>query len=156
LPATPNRKPVSNSAESPAENSHHKGGSIEPGAGEGSSSPENFIGLFLSAGKPLNKRDLNLAASQWRALSPTDRISAFNAARDQLQRTADPQYIPLPANFLVSRAWERTAMPRQLPIKPKTKHIPPKTEAERIADIQRQYEENLRLNPSLRKFQGSD
>lgn len=104
--ATPNWKPVSNSANS----------SPSPKTSVPGILCEQFIGLFLSAGKPLNKGDLARTQSRWCELSPDDQVAAFNSAHEKLIQTADPQFIPLPANFLSDKPWTRKAMPRSLPV----------------------------------------
>ena len=150
LPATPNRKPVSNSAGySPAENSREEDSGSIPnqsseraeGRGEQVQAPalpegfKDFIGLFLSAGKPLNERDINLAKSRWKSLSIGDKRAAFKVARDQLQRTIEVEFIPLPVNFLTAKAWTREGVARTLPVvKPEKKN---KRASEQEAMIQR-------------------
>jgi hypothetical protein len=103
---TPNRKPVSDSDIS----------SPQPKTSVSGILCEQFIGLFLAAGKPLNKGDMQRAKSRWCELSPEDQTAAFNAAHGKLIQTADPQFIPLPANFLSAKSWTRSAPPRTLPV----------------------------------------
>jgi hypothetical protein len=107
-PSTPtsNRKPVSNSDIS----------SPQPKTSVSGILCEQFIGLFLAAGKPLNKGDMQRAKSRWCELSPEDQTAAFNTAHEKLIQTADPQFIPLPANFLSAKSWTRSAPPRTLPV----------------------------------------
>lgn len=145
--ATPNRKQVSNSAIcSRAENSTKGGQELKTIGQESkragaevrvqsqSSAPvcpdrsENgysaFVGLFLAAGKPINERDLELTRARWFEFSFDDQIRAYRAAREQLLRTLEPRFIPLPANFLRAKSWTRSAPKRTLP------HLDPKTERE--------------------------
>jgi hypothetical protein len=99
----------------------------------------HFVGLFVSAGKPLNERDINLAKSRWKELSLADKRAAFRVARDQLQRTIEPEYIPLPANFLTAKPWTRTGEARSLPYVDKKL----KREIDKFNEVQRLLEEGL-------------
>jgi hypothetical protein len=82
---------------------------------------QEFIGLFLAAGKAINDRDLILAEKRWTALPLPDQLSALKTAKYQLEHTADEHFIPLPQNFLGAKPWTRAAPPRSLPaIHPKT------------------------------------
>lgn len=83
---------------------------------------EEFIGLFLAAGKPVNPGDVIQAQAKWVTLNEESKLLAFQDARQQLMRTRDARYMPLPANYLAARPWTRTAPARTLP------YIDPKTE----------------------------
>jgi len=82
---------------------------------------ERFFGLFIAAGKPLNQADMVRAQMQWSRLDVGQRFSALADAEQQLMRTREARFIPLPDNYLAGRPWTRTALPRTLPyINPKT------------------------------------
>jgi len=132
-PSTPtsNRKPVSNSDIS----------SPQPKTSVSGILCEQFIGLFLAAGKPLNKGDMQRAKSRWCELSPEDQTAAFNAAHEKLIQTADPQFIPLPANFLSAKSWTRSAPPRTLPVEQIDKPKKSKRAEEREALIRQAVED---------------
>ena len=80
-----------------------------------------YIGVFASAGKPMNHRDLRKAYDLWCALAPEDKAAAHPDAIKTCQSRRFACFIPLPANHLKSYSWTRTAMPRTL------EYIDPKT-----------------------------
>jgi hypothetical protein len=76
---------------------------------------EEFIGIFVAAGKPLNAGDVAGAQVLWPLLSFQDRKLAISAIEKQLRATVCVAFMPLPVNFLRARPWTRTAPPRTLP-----------------------------------------
>lgn len=77
---------------------------------------EPFFGLFLAAGKALNHGDFLRAHALWTRLTSSDKLRAMVDARQQLERTADAHFVPLPENYLRTRPWTRIAQPRTLPV----------------------------------------
>lgn len=76
---------------------------------------EPFFGMFLAAGKKLNSGDWIRGVAKWTLLSDAEKFAAMEDARQQLMRTKDPRFMPLPENYLAARPWTRVAMPRTLP-----------------------------------------
>lgn len=76
---------------------------------------EEFIGIFIAAGKPLNAGDVGAARVLWPLLSFEDRARAIAAIEKQLRATESAAYMPLPVNFLRAKPWTRTALKRSLP-----------------------------------------
>ena len=76
---------------------------------------EEFIGIFVAAGKPLNAGDVGAARVLWPLLSFEDRARAIAAIEKQLRATESAAYMPLPVNFLRAKPWTRTALTRSLP-----------------------------------------
>lgn len=96
---------------------------------------QEYIGVFLAAGKPLNDRDLEKALREWLSMDAGNRAQAQLSAV-QVCGAADSQnFIPLPVNHLVGRAWTRRAPERVLPVtKPPSKAQRGQDEAERRFD----------------------
>lgn len=96
---------------------------------------EKYIGAFLSAGKALNRGDVERACREWVSLDPHDRVLALRDAFRAIGEASAAKYIPLPANHLVSRAWTRRAVDGARPM----------TKGEQInAEARRMLEEELR------------
>lgn len=76
---------------------------------------EEFIGIFIAAGRPLNAGDVGAARVTWALLSAEDKAQAIAAIEKQLRATESAAFMPLPANFLRAKPWTRTAPPRTLP-----------------------------------------
>ena len=76
---------------------------------------EEFIGIFIAAGKPLNAGDVMGAKVLWPLLNFEDRAKAISAIEKQLRATESPAFMPLPVNFLRAKPWTRVALSRTLP-----------------------------------------
>lgn len=76
---------------------------------------EEFIGIFVAAGKPMNIGDVGAAKIPWSLLGPDEKAVAIAAIEKQLRATESAAFMPLPLSFLRAKPWTRTAPPRTLP-----------------------------------------
>ena len=76
---------------------------------------EGYIGVFMSAGKPLNDQDVFSAWREWREIPVAEQLHAVRDAVIVLQGTREARYMPFPVNHLRGRGWTRRALERTLP-----------------------------------------
>lgn len=85
---------------------------------------QEYIGVFLAAGKHLNETDIGHALRQWVSIEPDERSLALHDIRTRAIGTS-AQYIPLPVNHLTKKPWTRRGpgrlMPEPVPPKPKSR-----------------------------------
>lgn len=85
---------------------------------------EDFIALFVMAGKPINAGDVVAAKTLWPLLSAQDKGLCLEALEKQLRRTASADHMPLPVNYLRARPWTRVAASRRtLPYEKPSKRL---------------------------------
>ena len=83
---------------------------------------EEFIGVFLAAGKKLNKLDNERARKLWLHFDAPE----HGRILEHLKRSvtdgtwSSERYIPMPANYLESKAWTRIGPGRVLPLPPRS------------------------------------
>ena len=75
---------------------------------------EEYLGVFLFAGKALNDADIQDALRNWLSLDVADRILAFQHIQS-VARENEAQFVPMPANHLRKKPWTRRGPGRLLP-----------------------------------------
>lgn len=75
---------------------------------------EEYLGVFLFAGKALNDADIQDALRNWLSLDVADRILAFQHIQS-VARENEAQFVPMPANHLRRKPWTRRGPGRLLP-----------------------------------------
>ena len=77
---------------------------------------QEFIGVFLAAGKKLNDRDVERARKLWRNFNAPEHAAILeHLKRAVVDGTwSSERYIPMPASYLESKAWTRIGPGRVL------------------------------------------
>lgn len=76
---------------------------------------QEYFGIFVAAGKPLNEVDMRRAAMQWVSMTEEDRRGALLDARRTCVLASSAHFVPFPINHLLARGWTRVALVRTLP-----------------------------------------
>jgi len=74
---------------------------------------EDYIGVFLAAGKELSPRDIAFARTEWCRMPIQEREAACAHILPHARQT-ETRFIPMPVNHLRARPWERRGMNRVL------------------------------------------
>jgi hypothetical protein len=90
--------------------------------GHGDPAFEEFMGVFLAAGKKLNERDIEKALRLWLNFEvPEHAVILEHLKRSVTDGTwSGPEYTPMPASYLASQAWTRRGPDRILPKPPRS------------------------------------
>lgn len=96
---------------------------------------ENFIGLYLAAGKALNEQDLAEGLREWLSLEMPDQLAAFRHLQTEALRS-EARFLMFPANYLRKRPWTRVGPGRVLPLQKRTRVDDANEEALRIFEAQ--------------------
>jgi hypothetical protein len=87
--------------------------------------------VFVRAGKPLSKADVQNAYARWSGLAPEDWAGALADAERECRSQADPRWIPEPVNHLRKEGWTRIAAERTLPV-----DVPQKARGKSFAELE--------------------
>lgn len=77
---------------------------------------EQYIEIFKLAGKPIGDYERQQAWALWEPLTTEQRVASGRDAARLCQKTADPDFIPSPANHLKKMPWTREVQERVLPV----------------------------------------
>lgn len=75
---------------------------------------QRYVGVFISAGKNLNRVDIARAHATWSGMELADRIAAVEDAIKVCKGTRYQRFMPFPVNHLASQGWTRVAAERTL------------------------------------------
>lgn len=75
---------------------------------------QTYIGVFISAGKALNRIDIARAHATWTGMEQEDRDAAVLDALKVCKTTRYQRFMPLPCNHLAGQGWNRLAVKRTL------------------------------------------
>ena len=75
---------------------------------------DNYLGVFLAAGKALSDADIQDALRNWISMDMAEQILAFQHIQ-LVARRNDPEWIPFPVNHLRKKPWTRRGPGRLLP-----------------------------------------
>ena len=84
---------------------------------------DEFIGVFLAAGKLLNDRDLEKACRRWQDFEPAEHAVILAHVKQCVSdgTWSDARHTPIPRNYLDTEAWTRRGPGRILPDAPRSR-----------------------------------